>query len=184
MAPTLAMDSFVFDGRGRRANVGDDGFNGLVNAALDREGRGARRDDAQTFAHNRLRQHGGGRGAVARDIVGLGGDFFDQFRADIFRRIGQLDLFGDGDAVLGDGRRAEFLLDNHVATLGAECHFHRVGDFVHAALKAATGLFIKSNVFCHDVFSLGGRRDTVCRVRLRRGLTGSDISKPCPYGCG
>ena len=44
----------------------------------------------------------------------------------------ELDLLGDGDAVLGDRRRAEALLDDDVATLGAERDLDRVGERVDA----------------------------------------------------
>jgi hypothetical protein len=37
----------------------------------------------RTLANERLGQHGGGGGAVARDVVGLLGDFLDQLSADL-----------------------------------------------------------------------------------------------------
>src|SRR5690606_10765485 len=44
----------------------------------------------------------------------------------------ELDFLGDGDAVLGDARRTEALVDHDVAALGAERDFHRVGERINA----------------------------------------------------
>ena len=50
----------------------------------------------------------------------------------------EFDFLGDGDAVLGDARCAEALVDDDVAALGAERHLHRVGEDVDAAQNALT----------------------------------------------
>ena len=42
------------------------------------------------------------RGAVTGNIVGLGSNFLDQLCAHVLERIGKLDLFCDGHAVIGD----------------------------------------------------------------------------------
>ena len=44
----------------------------------------------------------------------------------------ELDLADDRHAVVGDGGSAEFLLQNHVATLGAKADSDRAGDDVDA----------------------------------------------------
>ena len=67
------------------------------------------------------------------DVGGLAGDFPHHLRAHVRERILQFDFLGDGHAVLGDGGRAEFLVENDVASLGAERDFHRVGQLVDAA---------------------------------------------------
>ena len=67
--------------------------------------------------HQRLGQHGGGGGAVAGDVVGLGGDLLHQLGAHVLEGVLELDLTGDGHAVVGDGRRAELLLEDDVAAL-------------------------------------------------------------------
>ena len=68
---------------------------------------------------DRLRQHGGGGGAVAGDVGGLGGDLLHHLRAHVLEPVLELDLLGDGDAVLGDRRRAPLLLDDDVAAARA-----------------------------------------------------------------
>ena len=96
-----------------------------------------------------LGQNGRGGGAVAGHVGGLGGDFAHHLRAHVLERILQLDFLGHGHAVLGDGGRAELLLDDDVAALGAERHLHRVGQRVHAAQNRLTGIFTVQNLLCH-----------------------------------
>src|SRR3546814_2831810 len=45
---------------------------------------------------------------------------FNQLRAHVFEAIFQLDFFGNGNAVLGDGRSAVALLDDHVTARSEE----------------------------------------------------------------
>ena len=103
-------------------------------------------DRLGAFAHDRLRQHGRGGGAVAGDVVGLGGDFAQHLRAHVLELVLELDLLGDGDAVLGDARSAEALLDHDVAALGAERHLDRIGENVDAAQHAVARVSGKFNV--------------------------------------
>jgi hypothetical protein len=101
------------------------------------------------LADDRLSQHGGGGGAVARDVVGLLGDFLDELRADLLVRVLELDLLGDGDAVVGDGGGAPLLLQHDVAPARAESHLHGVSENVHAPLETATGLFVEGDDLSH-----------------------------------
>ena len=90
------------------------------------------------FVHERLREHGGGGGAVTGHVVGLGGDLLHQLRAHVLERVVELDLAGDGDAVVGDRRRAELLLEHDVAAPRAEGDLDRVGELVDARFEPAT----------------------------------------------
>jgi hypothetical protein len=54
-------------------------------------------------------------------------------RAHVFQRILEVDFLRDGDAILRDGRRAEFLIDHDVAAFGTERDLDRVGQLVDAA---------------------------------------------------
>ena len=56
----------------------------------------------------------------------LGGHFAHQLSAKIFKPIGELDLLGDGDAVLGNARGAIGFLDHDISALGAERHLHGI----------------------------------------------------------
>ena len=127
----------------------DDGLDGGLDALLQTHRVGAGGDVAQTLAHERLGQHGGGGGAVTRDVVGLLGDLLDQLGADLLVGVLELDLLGDGDAVVGDGGGAPLLLQDHVSALRAEGDLDGVGELVHAALETAAGLFVECDQFGH-----------------------------------
>ena len=116
--------------------VGDDGLDGEVDAALQVHRVHAGGDGLGAFADDRGREHGRGGGAVAGDVVVLGGDFAHQLRAEVLELVGELDFLGDGHAVLGDARGAEGLLDDDVAALRAERHLHRVVEDFDAAQHA------------------------------------------------
>ena len=81
-------------------------------------------------------ENGGGGGAVTGEVGGLRGDFAHHLRAHVLELVLELDLLGDGDAVLGDARRAERLVEDDVAALRAERHLHGVGENVDAAQHA------------------------------------------------
>ena len=84
--------------------LGDDVLDGLLDAALHEHRVGAGDDGPQAFVEDGLGQHGGGGGAVAGHVAGLAGDLLDHAGAHVLVLVFQLDLLGDGDAVLGDGR--------------------------------------------------------------------------------
>src|SRR5690606_26372714 len=98
----------------------DRGPHGLVDAALEVHRVHAGGNRLGTFADQRLGQHGGGGGAVTGVVGSLGGDFLHHLRAHVLELVGQLDLLGDGHAVLGDRRRAVALLEHDVAALRAQ----------------------------------------------------------------
>src|SRR5690606_17588405 len=91
----------------------------------------------------------------------LGSDFLDHLRAHVLELVLELDLFGDRDTVLGDGGGAERALEHHVAALGAQGHFHCVGQDVHTLDHAGACITAENNVFCCHVWLLqyesGGR---------------------------
>jgi hypothetical protein len=94
-------------------------------------------------------------GAVTGDVVGLAGDLAHHLCAHVLELVGQFDLLGDGDAVLGDARCAERLVENDVAALRAERHPHGVGQDVHAAEHPVACVAGKFDFFCsHDVLPL------------------------------
>src|SRR5207244_1938942 len=80
----------------------------------------ARRDGLESLAEDRLGEHGRRRRPVTREIRRLGRHFFHHLGAHVLDRILELDLLGDGDAVLGDRGIAELLVDDDVPALRAE----------------------------------------------------------------
>ena len=96
-----------------------------------------------------LCQQGGGGGAVACHVVGLGGHLAHQLRAHVLKRIVQLDLLGDGHAVVGDQGRTELLIQHHVATLGTQRDLNGIRQLVDAGFQCFAGVVAALNNLCH-----------------------------------
>ena len=62
-----------------------------------------------------------------------------ELRAHVLKRILQLDLLGDGHAVVGDQRSAELLVQHDVAALGAKGDLHGIGQRIDADFQAPCG---------------------------------------------
>ena len=103
----------------------------------------------EAFVEDGFGEDGGGGGAVAGDVAGLAGDFLHHLGAHVFVGVFQLNFLGDGDAVFGDGRRAEGFLEDDVAALGAERDFDGSGELLNAATHRVAGFLIEGNHFCH-----------------------------------
>ena len=135
-----------------RADVLDDLADGEVDAALQIHRVHAGGNRLHAFAHDGLGQNGRGGGAVTGDVVGLRSDFADHLGAHILELVLQFDFLGDRNAVLGDAGRAEALVDDDVAALGAKRHLDRVGQDVDATQDALTRVTRKLYVLrCHDL---------------------------------
>src|SRR5581483_9718695 len=104
-----------------------------VEAALEVHRVHTGRHRLGAFLDDGLSENGSSCRAVAGEIVGLGRHLAHHLRAHILELVVELDLLGDGDAVLGDAGRTERLLDNDVASLGAERDLDRICKRVHAA---------------------------------------------------
>ena len=133
----------VLDLLGDLRELGDNGFHGLVDAALERGRVRAGGDVAETFVVDGLGENGRGGGAVASDVAGLGGDFADQLGAHVFVRIFQFDFLGHGHTVLGDRRGAEFLVEDDVAAARSEGRFHGAREFLDAAEKRLPSILVE-----------------------------------------
>ena len=126
-----------------------------VDAALEIHRVHARRDQLRALAHDRGGKNGGGGGAVAGGVVGLRGDFTHHLGAHILELVVELDLLGDGDAVLGDAGSAERLVDNDIAALRTEGHSNGVGENIDAAQHLLARVGGKTYVFSsHCIQSL------------------------------
>lgn len=108
---------------------------------------------AQALPDHRLRKHGGGGGAVADDPVGLHGDFLDQLGAHVGERVRQLDLPGDRDAVVGDGRWTGQLLQHRISALRTQCHLDGVGERVDAQFQTRPRVVVVPQLLCHGGMS-------------------------------
>ena len=153
IVPTWAISLDVVVGFEAFFSSIDQGRDGLVDAALQVHRVHAGGHVLHAFAHDGLRQHGGGGGAVTGVVAGLGSDFLDHLRAHVLELVLQLDFLGHGHAVLGDRGGAERALEHDVATLGAQRDLDRVGQDVHAFDHACAGVRAKNDVFCcHEMF--------------------------------
>src|SRR5690606_1120345 len=132
---------------------GDQSGDSLVDAALQVHRVHAGGHVLHAFAHDGLRQHGGGGGAVTSVVRRLGSDFLDHLGAHVLELVLQFDFLGHGHTVLGHGGAAERTLEHHVAALGAQGHLDRVGQDVHAFNHARAGFAAEHDVFCCHVIS-------------------------------
>src|SRR5512147_1586457 len=85
--------------------------------------------------------------AVASLVRGLRGDLAQHLRAHVLELVGELDLLGDGHAVLGDARRAEALFQDDVAALRPQRHLHRIGEDINAVQHPLAGVGTKLYFF-------------------------------------
>src|SRR5205823_8355461 len=107
---------------------------------------------------DRLGEHGGSRGAVPGHVRRLAGDLADHPGAHVLVLVLEVDFLGDGDAVLGHGRRAERLLDDDVPPLRPERHLDGPGELGDAAAHRLAGLLVERNL-------LGAHADSLCVVK-------------------
>jgi hypothetical protein len=87
--------------------------------------------------------------APSRRIGRLAGHLAHHLRAHVLERVLEVDLLGHGHAVLGDRRRAELLVEDDVASLGAERYLDRIGERVDAPEDRLTRLFAINDLLCH-----------------------------------
>jgi hypothetical protein len=98
-----------------------------------------------------LGEDGRGRGAVTGHVVGLGRDLLGELGAEVLVGVLELDLAGDGHAVVGDGGGAPLLVDDDVAALRAERHLDRVSERVDATLERLAGVVVEFQRLGHEI---------------------------------
>src|SRR6185369_9377891 len=148
-------------------DLGNGGDDRLVHAALQIHRVHAGGDGFHAFADDGLGEHGGGGGAGAGVVGGLGSDFLDHLRAHVLELVAQFDFLGDGDAVLGDGRGAEALVEHDVAAFRAEGGFDGVGEDVDAFHHAGAGVFTETDFFGCHVLYLNSKTEIGSRDAMR-----------------
>ena len=142
-------DGLALDGRGLSLSNSDDLVRGRGDARAQRRRVRPGGDVAQARGDHGLGEHGGGGGAVARDVVGLGRGGLGELGAQVLERVAQLDLAGDGDTVVGHRRAAELLLQHDVAAARAEGHLDGVGQLVHPALERPARGLVEADLLRH-----------------------------------
>ena len=144
----------VLGGLGDLVQLGHHRGHGLVDAPFQGHGVGAGGHQAGAFPVDGLGQDGGRGGAVAGHIRGLGGHFLDHLGPHVLELVLQFDLLGHGDAVLGDGRGAEGLIQDHVAAFGSQGYLHRVGQGIDAPEHSLPGLDVIFDLFSSHVITV------------------------------
>ena len=127
----------VFDDRRRRD----------IDAALEIHRIHAGGDQLEALLHDRGGQHRRGGRAVAGIVIGLRGDLAHHLRAHVLELVFEFDLLGDGDAVLGDARRAVRLVEDDIAALGTQRHLDGVVEDIDAAQHSVARVGGEAYVF-------------------------------------
>ena len=70
-------------------------------------------------------------------------------RAHILERIFQFDFLCNGNAVVGDKRRAVLFVKNYVSALGPERDFNGIRKGINAFFKCSAGFVARLNLFSH-----------------------------------
>ncbi len=154
IVPTWAIALSSAVGLDRLLQLGDGGRDGLVDTALQVHRVDTGGDGLEAFLDERLGEDGRGRGAVTGHVGGLRGGFLDDLGADVLVLVGEFDFLRDRDAVLGDGRGAEALLEHDVAALRAEGDLDGVGEGVDTLQHARAYVFAEADFFrCHEIFA-------------------------------
>ena len=145
----------VFAGLGECLQLRDDGRRRLVDTALEIHRVHAGGNRLQTLAQDRLGENRGGRGAVTGNVGSLRCHFLDHLRTHVLELVVELDFLCHRNAVLGDGRCAEALVQHDVAALGTQRHLDGIGQRVDAGEHLLPRIVAKTYFFSsHLVFPL------------------------------
>ena len=88
----------------------------------------------------------------ARSLVFLG-DLAHHLSARVLELVFEFNLLGDGDAVLGDARRAVCLVEDNVTTLRTERSLDGIVENIDAAQQAVTGVGWKRTSLADMMFN-------------------------------
>src|SRR5215203_990263 len=93
-------------------------LNSLLHAASQDDRVGPSSNVFETLSYDDLGQNGGRSGPVPSDVIGLGSDLLYKLGSLVLEDVLKLDLASNGHAIVGDGRRTELLVEDHVLALG------------------------------------------------------------------
>ena len=127
----------------------DESVGSLLDAAAQGNRIGSGHHVLQTLMHEGLCKYSCGGGAIAGDIIGALGHFLHQFGTNALERILKIDLLGDRNAIVGDGRRAIGLVKHDVAALGTKRHLDGIGQLIQTGEHTLTSFLIVFNDLCH-----------------------------------
>src|SRR3546814_15840487 len=93
----------------------------------------------------------------------LRGHLAHHLRAHVLELVGELDLLGHRDTVLGGARSTEGLVDHHVAALGTQGDLYGIGQNVDASQNARDRTRVVSGKRASVRLDLGG-----CRLNKKK----------------
>src|SRR5262249_17431955 len=135
-------------GRGRhRLDVLDHRLDTGVDAALEVHRVEPGGDQLGALVVDRLGKYRRRGGGIAGHVRSLRRGLLHHLRAHVLELVLELDLLGDGDAVLGHRGSAPRLLDHDVAATGSERDPHGVGEQVQALGDLTAGARRKNQFF-------------------------------------
>ena len=122
-------------------------------------------DHLFAFINHRVRENRRSRRTVTYAVVRFIRGLLDEFRADIFPFVLELDLLRNRHAVKRHLRRAVALFDNHRTSPRTKRHLDRLGQFINTLFDRRTRVFVEFNLFCHSIFlSFPRRRGSMLSV--------------------
>ena len=170
----------------RRDRLGD----GLFEPFHEFDRVGARRKAFQPALHEHVGQDGRGRGAVARDFVGLFRHFAQHLCAHVLEGVLELDLARDTDAVARHDRRPDRPVDDGVHAPRPERAAHRTGQLGDTPSQRLARLVVMQHDIRHHGSSpvvspreLPPRRPMDCAVLVVDG-DGSPAGRRCAVSGG
>ena len=125
--------------------------NSLAHAAADIHGVCTGGDILHALGDHSLCQNGCSGGTVACCIVGLGGNFTHQLCAHVLKLVLQLDLLGNGHAIVGDDRGAKLFAQHHIAALGAQGDLDGVCQGINTGTQCLAGVLALLDLLCHNL---------------------------------
>ena len=96
-----------------------------------------------------MRQNSRGGGAITTGIIGLAGRFLDQLHTHIFKRVGKLDILGNGHTIINDGWCPPFLVQCHRVTFRTQRYLDSIGQNIYSLFQRLSRLLIKNYLFRH-----------------------------------
>ena len=124
--------------------------NSLAHAAADIHGVCTGGDILHALGDHGLCQNGCGGGAVACCVVGLGSDFTHQLCAHVLELVLQLDLLGNGHAIVGDDRCTELFAQHYIAALGAQGDLNGVCQGIDTGTQCLAGILALLDLLSHN----------------------------------
>ena len=119
------------------------GLYGSLDALLQYHRVGTGSYVPHALMNHSLCQKGCSSSTITSNVVGLGSNLAHQLCAHVLKRILQLNIPGDGNAIVSDGRSTEFLVQNHVAALWTKSNLYCVCQCINALAQCTACFFIK-----------------------------------------